>query len=474
MANEMMVQPTRWSPRGEAVADLPNGKALHLWNSIVGERAEIRVQHRGQNQWAGYFVGTERPHKTRVAPVCKKFVGCGGCPVMHMNENGQWHVRRTLVEGALRQHGLSGVVVGEHHDCPDGLSDYRHLVKLGAGYSDEGRIRIGAWGRRNRAIIPIPKCHVAAPILVKTMRALAHQVVEMKIRPYDVEWDEGVLRAAVLRASRATGEVLVTLVIGRRIRELRVLADNLADEVSDVVGVWVHNNTEPGNAIFHREEDGVVGVGALSGRSWIEEVLNGVRYRIGPGDFFQTNPSTAEQIYRRTMERADLSKNDSYVDLYCGVGGLALQGAARAGWTLGIEEVAGAVIRAQESARLNGFTAEFKAERVIDALPDVKRRVGHRGPIVTVNPARRGLEEGVIEGILALKPRRLAYVSCNPRSLARDLAQFKEAGWSIGEIELFDMFPNTPHVESLVTLEPPGAMKIQTVRPPKRRVVRKK
>jgi len=392
---------------------------------------------------------------------------------MHMNPEGQWAARRAIVHDALKSHGLDDLVVGEQYDCPDGHSDYRHLVKLGAGFSDEGRIRIGAWGRRNRAIVPIPKCNVAAPILVKTMRALAHQVVDMKIRPYDAEWDEGVLRAAVLRASRATGHVLVTLVLGRRIRELRDLADNLSDEVSNVVGVWIHNNSEPGNAIFHRDEEGVVGVSALSGQSWIEEVLNGVRYRVGPGDFFQTNPSTAEVIYRRTMERIELSKDDSFLDLYCGVGGLALQGAAKAGWTMGVEEVNGAVTRAQESARINGLTAEFRADSVIDALPDLKRRLEGRGPVLTINPARRGLEEGVIDGIIDLKPRRLAYVSCNPRSLARDLTHFKDAGWSIGEIELFDMFPNTPHVESLVTLEPPGAMNVKTLRPPKRRVVRK-
>jgi 23S rRNA (uracil1939-C5)-methyltransferase len=474
MANEMMVKPTRWSPRGEAIADLPDGKPIHVWNGIVGEHAEIRAQHRGQNQWAGYFLGTHTPHKTRVNPPCRKFVGCGGCPVMHMNPAGQWDTRRALVEMALREHGLNEVVLGEQHDCPDGHSDYRHLVKLGAGYSDEGRIRIGAWGRRNRAIVPIPKCNVAAPILVKTMRAIAHQVVDLQIRPYDVERDEGVLRAVVMRASRATGHVLVTLILGRRIRELRDLADNITDEVHNVVGVWYHNNTEVGNAIFHADEEGVVGVGALSGQAWIEEVLNGVRYRIGPGDFFQTNPSTAEVLYRRTMDRIELSKDDSYIDLYSGVGGLALQGASRAGWTMGVEEVAGAVLRAQDSARLNGLQAEFRTDSALDALPDLKRRVGHRGPILTVNPARRGLEEGVIAGIIDLKPRRMAYVSCNPRSLARDLVQFKDAGWSIGEIELFDMFPNTPHVESLVTLEPPGSMRVTSAPPPKRRLVRKK
>lgn len=474
MSNEMIVQPTRWSARGEAIADLPNGKSLHLWNSIVGEKAEIRVQHRGQNQWAGYYIKANKPHQDRVEPPCKKFVGCGGCPTMHLNGHGQWTVRRAIVREALNGQGLTDVVVGEQYDCPDGLDDYRHVVKVGAGYSDEGRPRIGAWGRRNRSIVPIPKCNVAAPILVKTMRALAHQVVDLQIRPYEVDLDQGVLRAAVLRASRSTGNVLVTLVIGRRIRELRDVADNLMEEVSSVVGVWAHNNSEEGNAIFDRDEEGKVGVRPLSGQSWIEEVLNGVRYRIGPGDFFQTNPSTAEVIYRRTMERIELTKDHSYVDLYSGVGGLALQGASKAGWTIGIEEILGAVNRAQESARLNGLTAEFRAEQVIDALPDLKRRLGHRQPVITVNPARRGLEDGVIDGIIDLKPARLAYVSCNPFSLTRDLARFREAGWSIGNIELFDMFPNTPHVESLVTLEPPGVMPVKAMRPPKRRVVRKK
>ena len=203
---------------------------------------------------------------------------------MHLTSKGQWSVRRALVHDALSQHGLNDVVVGESFDCPDGLADYRHLVKLGAGYSDEGRIRVGAWGRRNRAIVPIPKCNVATPILVKTMRALAHQVVDMQIRPYDIERDEGILRAAVLRASRSTGDVLVTLVIGNRIRELRTLADQLSEEVSSVVGVWAHNNSEVGNAIFDRDEEGNGG-SCPFGRSWIEEELNGVRYRIGPATF---------------------------------------------------------------------------------------------------------------------------------------------------------------------------------------------
>jgi 23S rRNA (uracil1939-C5)-methyltransferase len=473
MANEIRVKPTSWSPRGEAIATGPGGVPVVVWNGVVGEEAVVRVNHRGQNQWAAYFVETDHPHPERVPAPCKKFVSCGGCPTMHLTEKGQWGVRRALVANALSEHDLADVTIGAQHECPDGQEGYRHLIKLGAGYSDQRHIRLGAWGRRTRSVVPIPKCSVATPILGKVMRSLAQNIIDLNIHPYLPETDEGVLRSVVVRASRSTGEVLVTLVVGRRDRALSELAERVSEEVSNIVGVWLHRNNEEGNAIFARDMNGHVGVRAVLGKSWIEEELNGVRYRIGPGDFFQTNPATAEVLYQRVMDRLELSNGDTFVDLYSGVGGLALQGARRAGWALGIEEVPGAVERARESTRINGLTAEFMAEFVVHALPEIERRLGDRGPIVTVNPARRGLEEGVIEGILGLKPRRLAYVSCNPRSLARDLVRFRDAGWKIGELELFDMFPNTPHVETFVVLESPGMSSIPTVRPPKRRKVRK-
>ena len=160
------------------------------------------------------------------------------------------------------------------------------------------------------------------------------------------------------------------------------------------------------------------------------------------------------------------------VDLYAGVGGMALQASRRSGWALGVETIEGAVVHARESARRNGLTAEFLCEDVFHAMPDVHKRLGGRRPVVVVNPARRGLEDGVIDEIVKLEPRRIGYISCNPRALARDLALLRDKGFTIGQLELFDMFPNTPHVEVLVVLEG-KATDQREPRAPRRKVVRR-
>jgi 23S rRNA (uracil1939-C5)-methyltransferase len=207
--------------------------------------------------------------------------------------------------------------------------------------------------------------------------------------------------------------------------------------------------------MFSPGDDGVVGVRCLMGRDTIEDTLLDVRYQMGPGDFFQTNPAVAEQMLKRGLELLDLGPEDAVVDLYSGVGGWALQAAAKGAFAIGVETVDGAVTRARESARRNKLAAEFVSGDVLEILPEVQRRLAAVRPTVVINPSRRGLEEGVVEAVMALRPRQVAYVSCNPMSMARDLLAFQEAGMRIGEVELFDMFPNTAHVECLVRLVGP-------------------
>lgn len=465
-----MVTPEHWHHRGEAV--LHDGdKRLLVWQGLPGETGIVKVVGRGQHQDYALWLEPVSDHPNRVdPPPCDRYTLCGGCPIMHVDAFGQEATRRELVRSALDAEGLTDVGLGAFRPNPEGLEEFRHVVKVGFGYSDRGHIRVGAWGRRNRNIVPIPKCNVAIPVLRSTMVAVAHHTIEKRIRPW-VE-GEGVLRAAVLRASRHTGEVLVTLVAGRRIRELNELAEEIAAQVTEVVGVWLHLNDKPGNAIFDRDAFGSVGVQPLLGTDTITDRLNGVDYLIGPGDFFQTNPALAEVLYERVLDRLDPHPRVPVIDLYSGVGGLALQAAKRGNWALGVEGVEGAVTRARESARRQDLDAEFLAADVRDALPELPRRLAGRHPVVIVDPARRGLEEGVIDGIVALAPRRVAYVSCNPKAMARDLAAFREHGLDIGEVELFDMFPNTPHVECLVVLEATGDVPEPRGRAPRRKVVR--
>lgn len=469
MGREMVVTPSVWSPRGEAEA-VVRGRRMKVWQGIVGESARVRVVAEGQNADFAIFRETTTPARERVEPRCDRYHTCGGCPWMHMDARGQADARTQLVRDALDAEGLRDVPIDGFVDSPDGQDGFRWVVKLGIGYSDRGRLRIGAWGRRTRSIVPIPHCHVASDPIRHAMTLIAHHVLDLDIRPYDPITDEGVLRAIVIRGSRTTGDILVTLVAGRRIRALHELAERLMREPSQIQGIALHLNDDEGNAIFrYDEEEDRVLYKLLEGRPWIEETLNGVTYRIGPGDFFQTNPGLAERLYADVVERLELEPEVPVVDLYCGVGGFALQAARHTGWALGIEEGAGAIDAAREAAKANGLTAEFLSGRVDELMPQVARRLAASRPVVIVNPARRGLEEGVIDGITTVRPRRIAYISCNPRALARDLAAFREQGMQATSVVLYDMFPNTAHVECVAVLE--GASADDARRAPRRKVV---
>lgn len=469
MGKKVVATATSWTNRGEARCVGGGQRPLLVWKGIVGEEALIDVLGAGKHQVYGRWLKSDAPSPVRIEPPCDRMDVCGGCPWMHMTADGQEAGHRALVADAFRAHGVD-VEVGAYHPSPE-REDFRHVIKVGFGMSDHGRLKVGAWGRRDRHIVPIPKCNVAAPVLRKTMVSLAHYAIEMGIEPYDPETGRGTLRAAVLRASRTTGEVLITFVTGRRSQELLDLAEVVAQAVSEVAGVWLHLNKGPGNAIFLRDDDGVVGTKRLVGKDTIEEVLGDVRYRIGPGDFFQTHPAVAEKLYARTLDRLELTPEDSVVDLYSGVGGFALQAAERAGFALGIEEVDGAVQRARETARMNRSNAEFMQGQVLEALPEIRTKLTGTGAKVVVDPARRGLEDGVLDAIVSLEPSRLAYVACSATSLARDVAPLIRAGWTLQPLELFEMFPHTPHVEVLAILEPPEAPEASR-RAPKRKLVR--
>jgi 23S rRNA (uracil1939-C5)-methyltransferase len=459
--------PDSWLPRGEAAVTEGRRVPLVVFGGIVGEEAQVKVVYKGQNMHQALFDHTDTPSDLRMQIPCSRYEPCGGCPLMHVAPEGQVAIKQGYVRERLDEQGLHDIPVEGWTKSPAGFFGFRHVVKLGFGYSPDGaRVKIGAWGRRDKRVVPIPNCDVAAPVLREVMAALAFHTIDLGLNPYDPETDRGVLRAAVLRASSTTGEVLVTLVAGRRPRKLDELAERIAGQCGEIVGVWLHLNTEPGNAIFTRDEDGGIGMKALLGKDWIEEDVDGIGVRIGPGDFFQTNPSMAAPLYQRVLERLDPRPDEAFVDLYSGVGGMALMAARRCKYVQGVESVQGAIQRAKESARRNRLNVEFTAAHVEDVLPEIAERLNH--PLVAVDPARRGLEKAVLDQLIEMQPRKLAYISCNPRTLARDLRQLREGGATIETVELFDMFPHTAHVESLTIASFP----VKAGRAPRRKRIR--
>ncbi|MCB9760185.1 MAG: 23S rRNA (uracil(1939)-C(5))-methyltransferase RlmD [Alphaproteobacteria bacterium] len=460
--------PERWTPRGESL--IPGPKRVLAWQGIPGETARFKLANAGRNQVLVRWVGAKDPHPHRVQPPCDRYDPCGGCPLMHLDAVGQADARTAMLQDTFAEAGLAPFPIDPLVTSP--LQGFRHLIKLAAAPGDRGDLLLGAPGRYTRNVVPINRCLVVTPVLAEAMQALVKAAHEVRLRPWVGE-GRGLLRWVIARQSAATGEVLVTVVAGHNPRVLQQYAEAATRRCDHIVGVHVHINDGPGNAIFSPDGQGLVGTTRLLGRDELRDRVGGVEVRIGPGDFFQTNPAIGDRIARDLVDLSGARDKAPVVDLYCGVGGFTLALAKASGWAFGVEVNAGAIQRAREAARAQGIPAEFAAGPALDLLPDLQRRLEGTRPSVVVDPARRGLEEGVLDAICALAPARLLYVSCNPRALARDLAALVERGWTVQRVRPYDMFPNTAHLELLAVVEPPGgAPEEPGRRGPRRKVVR--
>jgi 23S rRNA (uracil1939-C5)-methyltransferase len=273
------------------------------------------------------------------------------------------------------------------------------------------------------------------------------EVQRQSIYVYDPVSRRGLLRYLVIKVSPASGKAMVTFVTAERdYRQITHLGKWLVRKIPEVISVQQNINASTGNVVFGRDTIRMLGVGDLLDR------VGDIALRISPTSFFQINNEQAAFIYRLVRQWAALEKRESAVDLYCGIGGIALHLARDAGSVGGIEVVEEAVRNARENARMNGldncsFRAGDAADLVAELTPETVA-------VTVVNPPRSGCDGPVLEALAGLQPRALIYVSCNPASLARDLDLLQSLGYCADRLQPVDMFPQTSHLETVVRLLP--------------------
>ncbi len=468
------VTPKYYLTQGFAQAEERRHK-IAVWNGIVGERADVLVQHVGKNRIRARFLAPANgaaPHPGRRTPPCEKYDTCGSCPLMHLEEDPQRIARKHILRRALEGVGLEDHTPDDLIALPDNAFEYRHVTKLAVGRSDRGQIRVGAFRRGSHNLISIPDCNVVTDELRRAMRVTAHAIVDLELGPWLPDDRDGPMRHVVLRQSRTTGEVLATIVAGWHDRAFAELASRMTSSEATIVGVHLHINSKRSNAIYDfGEENEGPGFLKLTGVRTIHEDHLGLRMNIGPGDFFQANAAMGERLVSDAVEWLTPWRDRPVVDLYCGVGAFTLPLAREHGWALGIEAVPGAIRRASDNARHNHLTADFVAGRVDEVFEKHADQVRGRGAAVVVDPARKGLEDGVLEAITGIEPAALLMVSCNPVALARDLRAAQRLGWKIDRTAAYEMFPQTVHLEVMVLLIPENPP-VPTGRAPRRTVVR--
>ena len=427
---------------GEGIAHL-DGQVVFVSGGLPGEVCDTLILKVGRSAIWGKAVGVKIPSPDRVAPDCPQYPKCGGCQFRHMSYAAELEAKRRRVEDAIRRVGgldlPVSVILGAKN-----TQRYRNKVQLPVAAGKDGP-RIGFFRARSHDVVNVDDCLLQP----ETASALAHTVrrwmKDYAVPAYDERAHAGLVRHLFVRFSRT--QALCCLVVnGDRLPHERELVEALRTAAPELAGVVLSVNKEQTNVVLGKE------LRTLWGRDFLEDTLCGLTFRISVPSFYQVNRDQCEVLYGKAVELAGLTGTETVVDLYCGIGTISLAMARYAGRVIGAEIVPSAVSDAKDNAARNGVTnAEFFCGDAADTAARLAEE-GLRPDVICVDPPRKGLAPEVVASIARMAPERVVYVSCDPATLARDLARFAELGYAAQTAVAVDMFPRTAHVETVVLL----------------------
>ena len=380
----------------------------------------------------------------QTASLCSVYGKCGGCDMLDIPYDKQLKNRQVLVEKLLRPF------------CPveqiTGMDDpwhYRNKVHAVFGRKKDGTIISGTYAEGTHRIVPVCSCAIEderAGAIIATIRELA---TSFKIRIYSEESGLGLLRHVLVRTGHESGQVLVALVLTSPVfpsknNFLKALLARHPDITTVVLNV---NDRRTSMVLGERES-------TLFGRGFIEDTLCGLTFRISSRSFYQVNSLQTEKLYAKAIGLMHLTGRERVIDAYCGIGTIGLTAAGSAGEVIGVELNRDAVKDAIANARANHIrNARFCQADATEFLQEMAD-AGERADVIVMDPPRSGSTQEFIRSAAVLAPSRIVYVSCNPVTLARDLAVFNKLGYTARTAAPFDMFPmcSDHHVETVVLL----------------------
>jgi 23S rRNA (uracil1939-C5)-methyltransferase len=431
---------------GNGVARL-NGFVVFVRRGLPGDTVRARVTKVKRGFAEAIAEEVLQSSEDRVAAPCPHFPPCGGCRFQDLAYERQAAAKESQVRDALRRIARISEPPLEPLVPAVSLFGYRNKLEYSFTHTDDGPAlgfhRAGRWDE----VLPIGVCLLTTPLGNAIRDAVRDWARQERLDAYDQNTQSGYLRHLVVREGRNTGQVLVQLVTAAG---ERFDADYLIEVLTTFPQVrsihWAVNDTPA--------EITNLPTRLLWGDEAIEEELLGLRFRLRPNAFLQTNTAMAERLYALALEAAGLTGSETVYDLYCGTGTIGLCLAGQAGSVWGVEISEEAVACAIENASLNGVrNASFFAGNVSLALEELRERAG-APDVVVVDPPRAGLAGKALRRLARLGAPRIVYVSCNPTTLAGDLKTLREDwGYELRRCTPLDMFPHTPHIESVSLLE---------------------
>lgn len=414
--------------------------------ALVGEKVEVLITEVKKSYAKGRLLEIITKSPDRTTPKCNIYDQCGGCQMQHLTYDAQLKMKQQQVIDAVERIAKQTATI--IHPTIGAKSPWNYRNKMQFPVARKGNdIIVGCYAQGSHSIIDTQNCCIqneSNNIIANAVRGI---IKRLNISTYDEKTRRGVIRHIIGRVGAASGEVMVVLVTNTEIlpKQEKIIAE-LRGNIPGLVSIMQNINMENTNVAMGKRTL------KLWGELSITDKMGGLTFNISARSFFQVNTVQAEILYNKAVEYAGLTGKEIVIDAYCGTGTITLFLAKQAKKVYGIEIIASAITDANKNATCNQISnTEFITGDATEVMPKLYQE-GIRPDVIVVDPPRAGCEKIVLEAFARMNPTRIVYVSCNPASLARDIAILANLGYLAKEIQPVDMFSETSHVEAVCKL----------------------
>ena len=433
--------------------------------AIPGQRVKARIIKKKKSYAEARVLQVVQESPFATAPRCRHFGSCGGCRLQNLAYEEQIREKGEQVKDLLTR--IGGLKDFEFLPTLPSIDIYYYRNKMEFSFarnrwltSEEiasgeavakqtHYLGLHAKGFYDK-VVDLEECHLVAPRAVDILKTVRDISRESGLPVYSTADHTGFWRFLIVRRGAATSDLMVNVVTSRfDEKTTKILTDRLTGEFPQITSL-VNGVTQSKASVAFSEEELV-----LAGKPTITDKLGPYSFKISPNSFFQTNTRQAERLYDVVAEYAALQGDELVYDLYCGAGTISIYLSARTREVVGFESVHSAILDARENAALNGVAnCRFVHGDLKDELNDTQQIISTYGQpdVLILDPPRGGMHPKTVKAVLALRPQRIVHVSCNPTTLARELAALCESDYRLIKVQPVDMFPHTAHIEAVAQL----------------------
>ena len=470
----VQVEITDISDQGQGIGKA-EGMACFVGGTVMGDTVLCELTKVKKRYAFGKLLEVVKPSEYRIESQCVYSGKCGGCPLINMDYEGQKILKRKHVIDRLTHLGhldnpkVNSIIAMEddfefnyRNKATMPISTGGNRLKKGGVLENLGEPSVGFYKNKSHEVVDCMDCMIQSKAAMAAAAATRQFMKEDNISAWDDKWELGLMRHMIVRTAFDTGEVMVTYIInGKGIPNGEKLVGMLDDAIYNAgfylesVNISSKTDKEANGEIYGKT------VEPYAGKNVIVDYIGDLKFEISPRSFYQVNPLMTEKLYEKAKEYANLDGEENLLDLYCGVGSIGLFCADKANYVLGIESIKEAVVDANRNAAINGIiNARFLTGKAEEVLPELLKgegdedlvNVAKNAHVVILDPPRSGCHEDLLKAVVEIAPKRIVYVSCDPATLARDIACLEGKGYKFEEATPVDMFPWTLHVETVALL----------------------